>query len=506
MSESTQVRMVRFGPRESRGWILGLRIPQLVLAAAALFVASRMLQEGVSALSRLGDVAVVALLLVTAFLPIKGRRVFELVPVAANFLLQRATGQDIYRGGVFRLRADEPARPEFVLPGDLARLELLPFEVMGGDEELAVIKDPVNRTYTAVLALEGSTFALLETGIQGARVDAYDALLTQLCTENGVLSRMQILERTVPDSGEDLYRDWTRRGVHDGSLAAALYEEMLSRVGETTQTHETYLAVTLDARRAASEIRQAGGRDRGAQAVLFREMARLRDGLVMAGVTVLGWVPPRGLGEIIRTAYDPAVRSVIKRRGGAASDDRGGDEGLPSGVDPRMAGPMRAENQWSYYQTDSAVHRCWWILEWPRRDTPAGFLQPILLSSNHQRTVSIILEPLRPTVANRRVNISASSVLSEQALRDKVKKRTTRRQQVEASDGERREDDLVRGHGMYRLLGFISVSAPDVDQLEFASGEIESLAQTSRLEVARLSGEHDQAFGAAALPLGRGLH
>lgn len=505
MSDQPTARIVRFGPRESRGWILGFRIPQLLLCVVALLVLSRMLQEGATVASRLGDALIVAAILVVAFLPIKGRRLFELVPVVANFGIQRFTGHDVFRGGVFRLRADKPDRPEFTLPGDLARLQLLSYEVVASDEELAVIKDPVERTYTGVLALEGSTFALLETGVQAARLDAYDALLTQLCQEMGVLRRLQIVERTVPDSGEDLYRDWTRRGVQDGSLQAANYEELLSRVGETTQTHETYLAVTLDARRAASEIRQAGGGDEGAQAVLLREMAGLQQGLVTAGVTVLGWVPPRGIGEIIRSAYDPASRGIIRRRGGAESDARGGDKGLPSGVDPRICGPMRAENEWDHYRTDSAVHRCWWILEWPRRDTPAGFLQPLLLSSTRQRTVSLILEPLRPTTANRRVNVSASSVISEQAVRDKIKKRTTRRQQVEASDTERREDDLVSGHGMYRMLGFVSVSAPDRDQLEFASGEIESLAQTSRLEVARLSGEHDQAFGCAALPLGRGL-
>ena len=55
------------------------------------------------------------------------------------------------------------------------------------------------------------------------------------------------------------------------------------------------------------------------------------------------------------------------------------------------------------------------------------------------------------------------------------------------------------------MLGYLSVSAQDQAELETASGEIEALAQRSQLEVARLSGQHDQAFGAAALPLARGL-
>ena len=90
-------------------------------------------------------------------------------------------------------------------------------------------------------------------------------------------------------------------------------------------------------------------------------------------------------------------------------------------------------------------------------------------------------------------------------MRDRFKRRTTRRHQVEAGDLDRREAELVAGHGLYRMIGFLSASADDLSELEAASGEIESLAQRSQLEVARLSGEHDQAFAAAALPLARGL-
>ena len=320
-----------------------------------------------------------------------------------------------------------------------------------------------------------------------------------------MISRLQVLERTVPDSGDALYRDWARRGVHDGSLQAANYEQLLMAVDGSTQAHECFIAVTVDARRAGSEIRQAGGGHQGAAAVVLREVDKVADGLRGAGVTVEGWCPPRLLGEVIRTAYDPASRPLIRRRGGADSDARGGDDGLPSGVDPLVCGPMRAENNWSFYRTDTAVHRCWWILQWPRQYVDAGFLSPLLLSSQQRRTVSLVFEPLSPSRANRRVTIKQSGVLSESTLRHRFRRRTTRRHEVEAGDIDRRESELVAGHGLYRMLGFISVSADDLPGLEVASGEIESLAQRSQLEVARLSGEHDQAFGAAALPLGRGL-
>ena len=496
---------VRFGPRESRGWLLGMTTAQLALGVAAAFTLPRIFDADAPAWTRVGWLTVAISCLTVAFLTLRGRTIVEYAPVVANYWTQKITGHDVYRGGPFRLQPDDNVAA-FVLPGDLAHLRLLAFEVDGSDgAQLAVVKDPHAATFTAVLALEGSTFSLLETSVRGSRVEAWGSLLAQLCSENAVISRLQVLERTVPDSGDALTRDWSRRGVHDGSFQAVNYEQLLVAVDGSTQAHECFVAVTVDARRAGSEIRQAGGGDLGAAAVVLREIDKIADGLKTAGVRVEGWCPPRLLGEIIRTAYDPKLRPVVQRRGGAASDYRGGDEGLPSGVDPRICGPMRAENTWSHYRTDTAVHRCWWVLQWPRQYVDAGFLSPLLLSSQFRRTVSIVLEPLTPTRANRRVTIRQSGVVSESAMRQRFKRRTTRRHEVEAGDVDRRESELVSGHGFYRMLGFLSVSADDLAELEAASGEIESLAQRSQLEVARLSGEHDQAFGVAALPLARGL-
>ena len=496
---------VRFGPREARGWLLGMTTPQLLLGVMAVYTTTKIFDSDTTTLSRIGWVALAATCLTVAFLPLRGRTIAEYLPVVGNFWIQIFTGHDIYRGGVFRMGRHQ-ALPTFVLPGDLAHLQLVTFGVDGaGGAEVAVVKDPRAKTYTAVLALEGSTFSLLETSVRGARVDAWGAMLGQLCAENAVISRIQVLERTVPDSGDALHRDWARRGLHNGSLQAANYEQLLVAVDGSTQAHECFVGITIDARRAGSEIRQAGGGNQGAAAVVIREIDKIADGLRTAGVRVEGWCPPRLLSEIIRTAYDPASRPLVQRRGGSRSDFRGGDDGLPSGVDPLICGPMRAENNWSHYRTDSAVHRCWWILQWPRQDVDAGFLSPLLLSSQHRRTVSLVLEPLTPTRANRRVTIKQSGVLSESALRQRFRRRTTRRHDVEAGDIDRRESELVAGYGLYRMLGFISASANDLGELEAASGEIESLAQRSHLEVTRLSGEHDQAFGAAALPLARGL-
>lgn len=496
---------VRFGPRESRGWLLGMSTAQLALVVLAVFTTTKIFDPDTPAPGRVGWVLLAAGCLTVAFLPIRGRTVVEYLPVVINYTVQRLTGHDVYRGGVFRM-PHESGTESLQLPGALTHLELLSFRVSGTpDATVAVVKDRRAQSYTVVLAVEGSTFALMETSMRSSRVAAWGAMLAQLCSENAVLSRLQVLERTVPDSGDALARDWQRRGLRDGSFQAANYEQLLGAVNGSTQAHECFVAVSIDARRAGSEIRQAGGGDHGAAAVVVREVDKIAEGLRAAGVRVEGWCPPRLLGQIIRTAYDPTSHAQISRRGGASSDPAGGDPGLASGVDPGICGPMRAENAWSYYRTDSAVHRCWWILQWPRQHVDAGFLSPLLLATQHRRAISLVLEPLTPTRANRRVTLRQSGVSSESVLRQRFRRRTTKRQEVEAGDVDRRETELVAGHGLYRMLGFICASADDLDELEAASGEIEALAQRSYLEVARLSGEHDQAFGVAALPLAQGL-
>lgn len=220
---------------------------------------------------------------------------------------------------------------------------------------------------------------------------------------------------------------------------------------------------------------------------------------------VEGWCPPRLMGFIIRTAYDPASRAMLERRGGADNDLGGGDEGLPSGVDLSAAGPMHAENHWGYYRSDSAVHRCWWIAQWPRREVEAGFLMPLLLSSTCRRAVSWVMEPVPVDKARRTVDRKLGNASSEQKLRDKIGRRTSRLHQAEEDHLDRREIEIAAGYGTVRMIGFIATSADDLEQLDFQTAEIERLAHQSEIEITRLWGEHDQAFAMTALPLARGL-
>jgi hypothetical protein len=494
------IPMVRMGPRESRGWLLGLRVPQLLLILTALGSLALSVQSGNGPQIMLG-LGSAAVLGAVALVPIRGRQLDEYVPVVGNLLVQRWNGEHVYRGGVFR--ADQPG-PRLRLPGTLAHLDILEFDA-GGGELIGVAKDPRAGTYTAVLECRGLTFPLLDSATKARYLTGFGQMLAATCTGTTVIERLQILERTEPDTGESLARDYSTHGARDGGFADQSYSQLMASISQVQQTHESYVVIVVSARKADREIRQAGGGEAGAAAVVYREAQRVKDGLKEAGVEVLGLCSPRGLGEVLRNAYDPGSRAVRSRRGGGQGDDRGGDPGLPSGVAPAAAGPMRAENHWGYYRTDSAFHRSWWAAELPRSAVPAGFLFPLLLTTSCRRAVSLVFEPVSPRTAQRKLNSRAANVMSEQTLRDRMQRRTTRRAQVEAQDLSRREDELVAGHAMPRVIVLISTSASSLDELEDASNEIERLSQQAFLEVVRLVGEHDQGFAAAALPLGQGL-
>ena len=493
MTAETDVPTYRFGPRETAGVMLGLRGPQLGVLGVALLLVLAGLQYGTLGLAV--SLLPAMLLAVVAFLPFAGRQLDQWVPIGVAHVLRRATGQLSYRGGPAALRDGAPL-PELDLPGRLHPLRLLAMPAGAG--EIAVVKDPQRKTYSATLACRGTSFALLESGAQTRRVWAWGSLLASLCQENGKVVRLTWQERAIPDSGDAMERWWAARGVDDGSSAAEAYKQLLAQAGPVAQVHETYLTVTLSAKAAARQIKQAGGGDAGAFTVLLRELTAIEDGLAQAEIETAGWLPPRRLAQVVRSAYDPAGAATVDRRGGHHG-------GLSTGVDAAVAGPMAAVAEWDHYRTDSALHATFWVAEWPRMNVHAGFLTPLLLGSGVRRTMTVIAEPLSPSKANREVRKAKVNRAADDEARRKMKQTKTQRSEREDEEVHAREAELVNGHGDYRFLGLITVSGPTQAELEDACGAVEQAAAKSLLEIRRLYGEQDEAFGIAALPLGRGL-
>lgn len=471
---------VQFSRLTRRGILLGLSLPQLVvLGVALLTVVTALYAGGGMAFAWTAPVWATAGLL--AVVPIGGRKLIEWVPVVARWAARTYLGQLVYRRRVIKPR---PAGT-LALPGDAASLR----EWEDPETGAAMIHDPHAQTLTAILGVSHPAFVLLDPGEQQRRVAGWGRVLASAC-RSGRIARIQVSERTLPDSGTGLAQWWRTHGTDDGSWAARTYAELIERAGPAGERHATTISLALDMKAAARQVRTSGGGMRGAAAVLRQEMTTLTTALRAAELTSTGWLTPGEVAVILRSAYDPAAAPALERHG-------------QLGRDLATAGPVAVTETWDRLHSDSAFHAVLWITEWPRSQVYPGFLAPLVLSSGIQRTIALHYTPVRADQAARDLRKKKTELISDQAQRHKIGQVEDTEQAAELDDVLQQEADLTAGHGVLRVTGLISVSAPTVDDLDAAVSTVEQAAIQASCETRRLVGQQAQAFTVAALPLCR---
>lgn len=472
---------VKFSRLTRRGILLGLSSAQLVTVGIAIATIITALYAGGGMwLAYTAPIWATAALL--TWVPVAGRPVIEWVPVAGWWVYRTTIGQLLYRR---RIVTPRPAGT-LALPGDQARLREYEEPTTGA----GMIHDPHQNTLTVVCEITHPAFVLLDPAEQERRVTAWGRVLATVC-RSGRIATLQILERTLPDSGTGLAEWWTTHGhPDDTSWAATTYAELIDRAGPAGERHATTLSVSLDMKNAARQIRTAGGGIRGAAAVLRQEMNTLTAALRSADLTPSGWLTPGQIAVILRSAYDPAIAATLERHG-------------QIGHDLATAGPVAVNETWGRIRTDSAHHAVLWISEWPRSMVYPGFLSPILLSSGIQRSFSLICTPMRSDQAARDIRKKKVEHISDQAQRAKIGQIEDASQTAEYHDVLQQEADLTAGHGILRYTGLITVTATTIEDLDAHVAALEQAAIQANCETRLLAGQQAKAFTAAALPLCR---
>ncbi|MGP5390307.1 SCO6880 family protein [Glutamicibacter arilaitensis] len=476
----TELEPVKFSRLTRRGLLLGLSLSQLItvgIAGAALLGAF----YGGGGVLFLITAPVWGIGAAITWIRIAGRPIVEWLPVATWWAWRSTAGQLRYR------RRIVTPRPEgtLALPGDMARLR----EYTDPETGAGMINDPAAGTLTVAIAVTHPAFVLLDPGEQQRRVSAWGRVLATCC-RSGRIATLQVLERTLPDSGQGLAEWWQAHGNADGSWAATTYAELIQRAGPAGERHATTLSLSLDMRAAARQIRTAGGGIRGAANVLRQEMTTLASALRAADLSATGWLSTGQIAVILRSAYDPSVAATLERHG-------------ELGQDLAAAGPVAVNEAWGYLRTDSAYHAVLWISEWPRSLVHPGFLAPVLLSTGVLRSFSLICTPMRTDQAARDIRKKKVEYISDAAQRAKIGQIDDAAQNAEFQDVLQQEADLTAGHGVLRYSGLISVSADTLDDLDAAVSAIEQSAIQASCETRKLVGQQAQAFTAAALPLCR---
>ena len=132
-----------------------------------------------------------------------------------------------------------------------------------------MIHDPVANTITAAAKVRHPSFYLLAATDQARRVAGWGRALATCCA-SGRISRVQVLERTMPDTGQGVRQYWAQHGQRDGGWAATQYETLIEHAAPTSERHETTISVSVDLTRTRRAVRAHGGGITGAAAVLRR--------------------------------------------------------------------------------------------------------------------------------------------------------------------------------------------------------------------------------------------
>jgi hypothetical protein len=452
----------RFGPRERGGALAGWRTGQIVTVAVGLVFGVLVLRWQPNVVGVAAALGILGLYGALATVPLAGRTGDEWVPVAVCFEARRRG-----RGG---------SGPRRTLHG----LRLLQVEW----EDMGVVHDRSARTLTAVLSLRGRSFALLGAGEQDRRVGAWASLLASAARDGSPVHRLQWLASSFPDDGRGVRSFLAETATTDSpSASRASYESLLEVVGSHACTHDVLLAL---------QVRQRSTVETGC-ASLVREVGSLVRSLGDADVVVEGVLGAADLAHRFSRAYEPESPPCAA----AGSTD------LPDGAWPQEAWPMAMDEGWGSVRVDGMSHATFWVAEWPRTEVRSDFLAPLLLSPA-RATISVVMEPLGPDAAVRKVEARRTADLADTELRRRGGFMSTARHARESEVLARREAELAEGHASFRFSGFVTVSAPSEEELEQACDAVRQAAGQSRLALRRLYGDQASAF-TCTLPLCRGL-
>lgn len=477
-----QLAPVQFSRLAKRGILLGLSMPQLIaVSIGTLTLVTALYSAGASGIAWTSPIWGSAAL--TAAISLSGRKLVEWAPILSRWMWRGARGQLTYRRRVIRPR---PVGT-LALPGDAASLR----EWNDPESGAVMVHDPHEQTLTAIVAVSHPAFALLDPGEQNRRVAGWGRVLAGAC-RSGRIARLQVSERTLPDSGTGPAEWWEQHGINDDGWAAATYRDLIERAGPAGERHATTISLALDLHAASRQIHTQGGGMRGAATVLRQEMTALTGALRAADLVAGGWLTADELANILRTAYDPAVGVNLERH-------------REIGRDLATAGPVAVTESWDRLRSDTAFHAVLWISEWPRSQVYPGFLSPVVFTNGVLRTVSLHYLPIRADQAARDLRKKKTELISDAHQRRRIGQVEDAGANAEYEDVLQQEADLTAGHGVLRTTGLICVTASNANDLDAAVASIEQAAIQASCETRRLVGQQAQAFTAAALPLCRSV-
>jgi hypothetical protein len=391
-------------------------------------------------------------------------------------------------------------RASETLPPQLAGLRLYEVEApwvatAGRLAGIGVVHDSPAGVLTAVLRVTGDgQFSLLPADAQDTRVALWGDALAVFCRERGVVSRIVWQEWSTATRLDPPSLD---AGRHDSlATAAADYTDLVTRAAPKAVAHDVLLSVSVDIARVPARRQRTSDAVASGLQQLVEELRLFSVRLEAAGLDV---DPPLTPAE---------VTAAVRRRSAPFADTQhralGATLAAGLGVAANDLSPMAVAEEWDHARVDRSVHRSWWVEGWPRAEVPALWLDLLLLGGVCTRTVTVVFEPVAPSQSARAVDEASVALDSAEASKSKHGFRVRAGDRRAREEIERREHELVAGHGELAYCGLITVSARSIDELDDAGADFEQAAAHAGLQLRPLESRHGAGW-VSSLPLGRTL-
>jgi hypothetical protein len=477
-------RLFRFDLLDRTGVFLGLGVTQLAILAAGTLLTTIALTAGLPLLVALAPVTGAGL---AAFGRVRQQRIVDLAPTLARWIARRDERRWYAPLPLLNPNANDRQPP---LPRWLAGLELHDApDSWGRLARSGIVHDTTRQQLATLVRVRGQGFALAARDEQVRLLTGWGDVLAGLCTERGAVRRLTWSDFSTPTGVLD-HRRWVDHQPPVDTAAADDYHALLDSTAARAARHEVIVTLTVDAQQAT----RRDTLDRAATALGTATDALLR-GLRNAGLEADDPMTSSEIAALLRARLDP--RPIVHGTGSLAA--RLGVVSLPS------AGPLVTDVQWDAIAVDGSWHRAYWIAEWPRLQQHPDWMEPVLaFGGTASRAVTVIFEPVAPSVSQRRVERDSIKLESDASSReDKGRRVNAHHRRLQAAVAER-EAELVAGYAEVAYAALITVTADTRQQLFDAGDETEQLAREHGLELRPLDGRHDLGV-AAALPLGLGL-
>jgi hypothetical protein len=386
------------------------------------------------------------------------------------------------------------------LPGTRASIQLW------DANNVAATYNPHDRSVSVIAELEVQGFLMHDLPERFDLAEQFDRVLGPFTQRPGV-KRITLQERTLPTTiraAREHYDTVRRvRRLNPDSPVAHNYQDVMDQSERFEVAHRNYLVLTLDLVALGGQLKALGG---GKEAIVMLaqiEAGNLADALTSAKITVRRWLSPRDVAALGRLAFDPEFASTVQNRPDTVA-----------GVDPVAIGPMYLEEPHGrngIVVTDSGVHTTLWVHEWPRSDSPVGFLAPVVFA-RHPHTgeaithiLSIVLTPVPVSKALKRIRDEKKVWRGNETLRAK---RGADGSAADAADWralEQREQEITRGHGEFHYGAYLTVTARNEEQLDQAIAGMRNALSRAGMEAQILYCQQAEALMVNALPVGLGM-